>query len=294
MHENERWCMWILAIFGIFVNVIPKFIKDDGARRHVVTIAVNRRLLIHILSGIVTVLGNGFIGINGGYSQFSNLTFWLLAASDFIHQLSIITLLKNHDGIYALRVGNLASAILKFHTLLNHHSKMSQQEALTSSDILFTASFGFMGTRLASFLSYITFYLMRQEKWLQFEHWYSIGLGIAQFHIMMRIPNFERMIVLTLPLTAHWFYHELWKKNYKPLFTSFNIVYAGLVLGWLATPQLLYAAIGLYYAIFFFLPLFHRFPEQALKQWKLTGRREILGKSDEPSDYEKMFLRADS
>ena len=105
-------------------------------------------------------------------SEFGCVTRWLLLGSDVVHQLSIALLLKNHDGIYALRLGNMALAVLKFRALINYRDL-----GTSTPDLLFTASFGFLGARLGNFASYITCYLIGHERGLQFEHWYSMGVS---------------------------------------------------------------------------------------------------------------------
>ena len=44
----------------------------------------------------------------------------LLIASDVVHQLSSVLLVKNHDGIFALRSGSYYPSILKFRALINY------------------------------------------------------------------------------------------------------------------------------------------------------------------------------
>ena len=44
----------------------------------------------------------------------------LLITSDVVHQLSSILLVKNHDGIFALRSGSYYPSILKFRALINY------------------------------------------------------------------------------------------------------------------------------------------------------------------------------
>ena len=78
---------------------------------------------------------------------------------------------------------------------------------------------------------------------LQFEHWYSIGLSLAQLHIIMRVPNAERIFIWAIPLTGWWFYHELWKKKFKIFFNLFNCCYAALSLLYLTTPEAHYMVI---------------------------------------------------
>ena len=96
---------------------------------------------------------------------------------------------------------------------------------------------------------------------------------------MMRVPGTERLHVLLLPLTAHWFYHELWDKKYKNTFTLCNVLYAGLVLFLSPNPATIYVALALYYVSTCFFPMFHRMPENALKEWRLANKDKIAHSS---------------
>ena len=60
--------MLILCILGGALNVIPKYFKRDLAKRHLVAPKVRGIMLIHILSGVVTVHGMGLVGILGSFS----------------------------------------------------------------------------------------------------------------------------------------------------------------------------------------------------------------------------------
>merc|ERR1712025_1109660 len=111
----------------------------------------------------------------------------------------------------------------------------------------------------------------------------------------MRVPEVEHVYILILPLAGHWFYHELWDKKYKVVFTLCNCVYAGLVLILLKTPEAIYAALALYYGIFFFFKMFHRFPENALKQYKLTNNNNLANNNNQnEKNYQKMLYRRTS
>ena len=101
---------------------------------------------------------------------------------------------------------------------------------------------------------------------------------------MTRVPGAERLQVLLLPLVAHWFFHELWDKKYKTTFTLCNILYAGLVLYLSPNPATIYVALALYYLSTCFLPMFHRMPENALKEWKLANKvLNVLNKDGDHS-----------
>ena len=289
----ERIAMMLLSSIGIIFNVIPKYIKNDGAQRHIIQAKGNMILLVHIISGIIAVIWNGYIGINGGLRNRDAL-FWSIASVDLVHQLSIVLLIKNHDGIYALRTGNIALSIFKFTVLINH-----QKYGASISDLLFVASFGFMGTRLGSLLSYIACISFGYDKGLQFEHWYSVGLSLAQFHIMIRVPNAERIFIWAMPLTSWLFYHELWKRKFKTIFFILNCFYAAIALLYLSSPEAHYVIIIIYWIVTFFLPQFYRWPENALKEWKASLKNKDVNeniKVREPRvvKIDRKFLRQSS
>lgn len=276
LRRSERIIMWILSVLGIFGNVIPTYVKNNGAKRHISQIKGNRVLLLHIVSGILTVLGNGLVGIFGGFDDRA-LVFWFLALSDLVHQLSIILLLKNHDGIYPLRTGNLTSGIFKFTVLINH-----ALHGPYISDIFFTLSFGFMGTRLATVLSYMTLKVAGPQRNFKYEAWYSLALSLAQFHIMLRVPSVEKVYLLMMPVTSLLFYHELWNKKWKPHFVLFNCIFAFVALASLKTPAARHVSIACWYFVSFFLPRFYRWPENALKNKEVARSSidiELLRKS---------------
>ena len=101
---------------------------------------------------------------------------------------------------------------------------------------------------------------------------------------MMRVPGTERLHVLLLPLTAHWFYHELWDKRYKNTYTLCSALYAGLVLSLSPNPAAIYVALALHYLSTCFLPMFHRMPENALKEWRLANKvLNVLNKDSNDS-----------
>ena len=101
----ERWGILIVSIGGILGNVIPYYLSNEVARRHTSQRKANMVLLVHIISGIGTVLISGVIGLIGGYP--GRISFYSHAVIDIAHTLTIFPLLRNHDGIYPLRAGNL-------------------------------------------------------------------------------------------------------------------------------------------------------------------------------------------
>ena len=262
LNPVERKLMLLLSIIGIFGNVIPKYLTNDNAKRHVANRNSNLALIIHIVAGIVTIIGNGFVGVNGGFRSRGKL-FWMLLLCDLIHQLSIIILLKNHDGVYALRVGNFTAIILKFTASLNFYN-----HGAYISDVFFMASFGFMGTRLGSLLFYIIYSIFGYKNGLKYEYFYSVGVALAHLHILMRVPQMEVMAVMSIPIVGWLFYHELWMKQSKPYFFILNCIFSGSLLYIYATTkssEILYVALLFYYGLTFAMPRFHRNPGVALK-----------------------------
>lgn len=273
---TERKVLFLLAAIGVVGSVIPGYIQKKVAQRHVSQRTANRALLFHIAAGIVTVLGNGLIGIlYGGFSGpvHSGALFCFLAGTDLFHQLSVLLLIKNHDGIYALRVGNLASALFKFVTLVNHSRHVAP------SDVFFAASFGFLGTRIAAVGFMVATYFAKGKngEGLQNEDWYSIGTAVAQLGFMLRAPGFERMFLCVSPLSAYLFYHELWDKSEKMQFVAWNVIYSGVCLMCLNAPSAFYIAIVVYYYVAGFnKKRFYRWPENAFK----GAKKEEVSKID--------------
>ncbi len=267
--KTERIIMWLLSLCGILENVLPKYIQKKVAQRHMGQRTANRALLFHIAAGIITVLGNGLVGIlHGGFSghQHSGFIFWFLAGTDLFHQLSILLLTKNHDGVYALRPGNLAFGVLKFTRLINH-SRHTRGADL--SDVWFTASFGFLGTRIAAAGAAAAMYFADKDgKGLQNEDWYSLGVTFAHLLLAMRITGAEKVFFYVTPVSACLFYHELWDKSKKPQFIAWNMIYSVVCLTCLDTPGEFYAAMIVYYYLAgfgFHKKRFYRWPKNAFK-----------------------------
>jgi len=259
---TERIIMWLLAAAGVLGDVIPKYLGGGVAQRHLGQRTANRALIFHIMAGVVSVLGNGLVGIlwGGGLSGFA-LKFFM--ANDLFHQLSILLLTKNHDGTYALRPGNLAFAVIKFVALINH-SRHGHDGSIF--DLWFVASFGFLGTRLASILVILTTYLKNQDR--RNEDWYSIGTFCMHLYLAVRVPGAERLFFYVTPISAFLFYHELWDKSKKPQFVAWNVAYSVVCLMFLSSPCAFYVAIIAYYYVAgfgFYKKRFYRWPKNAFK-----------------------------
>jgi len=257
--STERQVMLFLSFLGVFGNVIPKYMKGEGAKRLYVSPQIKRVLLTHIVSGILSVLGSGMIGVaqdDFGYEP-SKWVLGLLIASDVVHQLTILRLLKNHDGVFPLRVGNMTIAIEKYISILNldHVSNVP--------DHIFLMSFGFMGTRLANVFLCLSCYLSKDGNIFFLEYWYSLGVGTALIHCICRTPHGPPLFFVMLPIIGYCFYHELWRRRWKYHFLAFNLIVSFLALNFLTIPQQGFL-LSISFPLGFFFPIFYRSPERAM------------------------------
>merc|ERR1719326_488979 len=88
----ERWFMFIAALLGIGVNVVPKYWKGEEAVRHMVHVKkrkIMNPLLFHIIFGILTVVFGGALSLAPAKVQNDKLMLALLFFFDFGHQISI-------------------------------------------------------------------------------------------------------------------------------------------------------------------------------------------------------------
>ena len=278
---KERWGMLILSLVGILGNVVPYYFTGNVAKRHTSQSKANMVLLAHIISGIATILFSAVIGLIGGYP--GSMSFYCHAVIDTAHSLTTFPLLRNHDGIYPLRAGNMHIALVKIRALLNFNGR----NGLLTADVIFMASFGFMGTRIATAAPQVILHLTGNKRVMKFGHWYSLGLGFAQSFITYQIPGSEEMWLACIILTSVWFYHELWNKKYQPAFFVFNCAYAVLCLALLKQQRLyFYIAKIAYYAAMIRLRHFKRHPikmaqmmennGEAIKHGVATGKSEAM------------------
>jgi hypothetical protein len=202
MSKKDRAIHVALAFVGVFGNVIPKYLKRDEASRHVAAIKANpfkNTLIVHIISGIAAVLGAGVFGLTKAQ--------WLIPVwniGSIVHDLSVHNLLPGHDGIFAIRVGNLCLAIMKTVVVLN------VPDVNQRADLILFLTFGFMGTRIACTVIYII-YAMGMPNSLVNEYWYSIGLGGAQFYIYCRMwSSIGPVVFIATGFTTILYYHKRW------------------------------------------------------------------------------------
>jgi hypothetical protein len=252
----ERKIMFAFTVLGVFAFVIPKFVKRDGAARHFTSDKVVRILLVHVLSGASVVLLCPIIGIfyGGLDNKEGGILLNILMVLDLVHCVTAIRLLKNHDGTFALRIGNFLAFIVKFNVWVN----LDRHDPYFI-DILFLSSFGFMGTRLAAVAASITMFATKSGDGYYLEHYYSIGVQIAQFHAALRTPGAVRQWLTIAPIVSYVYYHELWKRKLRWQFFVFNVIGSCFALAFLTYWQQV-AYITMYYMLCFRLPIFYRMP----------------------------------
>ncbi|KAL7554873.1 hypothetical protein ACHAWF_018690 [Thalassiosira exigua] len=303
--RTERVVMFVFAAIGVFGDILPKYLRDDVAKRHVKQRKANRWLLVHIASGTISVIGGGVAGMLGGFDDtHSSLLFWGFCASDFVHQLSICVLCKNHDGIWVslrdectcylrnaspsrdlnplfpliatshaqpLRLGNYVLLAAKFEALANHHHFTGTQFA----DVIFTITFGALGTRLASAMSYVGQLLLKREQQLKLEVWYSLGLSLALLYIVCRIPNFDLYFFGCMTLVSHLYYHEIWPRRNKRKFVAFNAALSVACMGFVDSECIRTVVLVFYFiGAGFMQPRFYRCPEEALASDALAEKEK--------------------
>jgi len=186
--------------------------------------------------------------------QNDKLMLLLLFIFDVGHQISIHRLLKNHDGIWTLRAGNMQLAIMKWIVLLRVEDKQ------TMIDMVFFQSCGFLGTRVFVTLVYILMYFGVPTKLIE-EDWYSIGLVWAQFWIYVRFWDVAAPVVwLSIVSCSALYFHQLWRKNLhlRNLFVVANCIAMALALN--LSKYLSLAFTIVYWCSFFWLPGFKRQP----------------------------------
>lgn len=261
LYPTERLVMFVMGMVGVFGMVIPKFRKRDGANRHFVTKRASLALLLHIGSGFISLLLSALMGIFGLVQKDSNWSTLALSALvfvDIIHEATIIRIVKNHDGIFPLRIGNFLGFYSKVTTIINirrhyHNPYMT--------DLMFLHSNGFMGARLAAVLAAFYMYITRKGGGLYLEYHYSLGVSLTQFHIATRVPHGVSMWILLAPLVSYWYYHELWLRKYKRLFIVLNVVGSAIAFCSLTKRfQVLYM-LAYYVACFLYTPMYYRIPD---------------------------------
>merc|ERR1712013_387013 len=222
----ERYIWSVGAILGMCINVIPKYVKGDEATRHLHHLhngKIMNPILAHIIAGILTLFASGgavlWCDVTGRWPTMKML--YAVYFMDFLHQITIHRLLRNHDGVWFLRAGNQVAAIGKMIFMLNMVNNQPAQ-----LDSMFLASCGFLGTRIWTGALLLLTWVGLGAPAIAYEYWYSFGVLLSQFFAAFRSwPMYKVMMWACLVNCATMYFHQLWKPvfQYRNLFV-FSVV----------------------------------------------------------------------
>jgi len=212
-----------LGLMFIMNNVIPKYLRFTGARRHRNDMGVKKtyrtknylRLFLHILGGAGVFFFAGFYLQSEKFFQerLSLQTLKLIfIIFDLLHQSTIWLMLRNHDGIFVLRSNNLSLAVQKVAMDIALWEATSFEEARPIIAGLFLATAGFALTRFWCFIVAMAQVVCGRSFDSMRENWYSVGEWLAQLIIMVRM-GVCRENNLCYIICVFWFPHELWNSK---------------------------------------------------------------------------------
>lgn len=218
-----------LGLMFIMNNVLPKYMRFTGARRHRNDMGMKKvfltknyvRLFLHILGGVGVFFTGGFYLQNEEFFQsifsLQGLKIYFIFF-DLLHQITIWLMLRNHDGIFILRSNNLSLALQKVAMDIALWECQSFDEARPIIMGLFLATAGFALTRFWCFIVAMAQVIYGRDFDSLRENWYSIGEWLAQFVIMVRM-GVIRENNLPFLICVFWFPHELWtaKNDYQDI-----------------------------------------------------------------------------
>jgi len=236
--ELGRYELIIIYIFigwaSIVLNVIPKYLNFGGAQRHLNDNKKDKterkflarnyiRLFFHILSGAYVFIFGGWAVLGSPFS-FGFLKYSLVFM-DFMHQVTIILMTRNHDGIFFLRSNNFAFALFKCWCDREILYATSFEAAKPYITTIFLYTSGFASTRFLCAIIAIAQMLFGYEFDALRENWYSLGQELAHFLIGYRTGAISFYNALFC-ISAMWFKHELWtsKNDYQNRAIGFGAV----------------------------------------------------------------------
>jgi len=265
----ETFGIYAVSLFFILQNVLPKYLKFGGAKRHFNDVkdveekSLRKfmtknyiRLGFHILSGVFEVLLPGLYTFAPEYFDtifsFEFLKYWFVFW-DTIHQITIWLMTRNHDGIFAIRVHNLAFGVTKLF-FCGEIMKMTETgpdfHAFVGALFIYTS--GFAWARAWCFITALGQLYIRKVNWdFMRENWYSAGLWIGQALIVIRMGTLAECNMVTL-FTAIYFPIEIWIKDNTKYKTRMILISGFLSpLYWVEDNQLLIQlCILIFYALY--------------------------------------------
>jgi len=212
-----------LGLMFVMNNVIPKYMRFTGAKRHRNDMGMKKsyltknyfRLALHILGGAgVFFMGGFYLQSEEFFQQRLSLLHlkYLFIGFDLLHQVTIWLMLRNHDGIFILRSNNLSLALQKVAMDIQLWEANSFEEARPMIAGLFLATAGFALTRFWCFIVAMAQVIFGRSFDSMRENWYSVGEWLAQLIIMVRMGVCRENNICYI-LSVFWFPHELWNAN---------------------------------------------------------------------------------
>lgn len=212
-----------LGLMFVMNNVIPKYFRFTGARRHRNDMGMKKtyltknyfRLALHILGGSgVFFFGGFYLQSEAFFQKYLSLTTLkiIFIAFDFLHQATIWLMLRNHDGMFLLRSNNLSLAMQKVAMDIQLWEAATFEDARPIIAGLFLATAGFALTRFWCFIVAMAQVIFGRSFDSMRENWYSVGEWLAQLIIMVRTGVCRENNICYM-LSVYWFPHELWNNE---------------------------------------------------------------------------------
>jgi len=236
LNWHEMAVIYFFGCFSVILNVLPKYYLFHGAARHhsnkkKCTSANYIRLGIHIISGAGQFFIAGWYCLYPeSFSEWSVFKFKsLIIFMDFVHEITIVLLLRNHDGIFTLRVYNLGLAVYKCIMCAQLFKVTTMAEVTPFVQGIYLCTAGFSSTRVFSALILVLqlIFVNSDFDYLR-ENWYSWGLLYAVLHIAVRLNMLGWFNFLFLFCVIR-FPHELWRyEKYYDNSLKLGLVYVAL------------------------------------------------------------------
>jgi len=128
---------------------------------------------------------------------------------DFFHELTIWTLTRNHDGVFAIRLFNWSLAPAKLSACVALSSTTNAADGLPYITFVWLLTSGFIWGRFGGATIYFAQYAYAGEMAVLRENWYSWGLSIGHYYFGFRGQMFYRYNLFLL-FVVWWYPLELW------------------------------------------------------------------------------------
>jgi len=258
-HYFIGFCV-ILDVVFTFINVIPKYVKFDGAERHKNEMFVKKsyltknyiRLFMHIISGILSYATTGYVWyVSGNISSgFKNAVMVI----DVVHEITAWLMIRNHDGAMSLRAGNLAFTVLKQVAVAALFHTDNPQTINSLCTFMFTFTSGFAWTRFNCMIILVISIYGRSKSFDGLrEYWYTVGESSAQI-IIAFAAGVHGELNLAHAVAFWYFPHENWvSRRNKHFQQRSRILGVLLVLYYFAVPRSYYMVhVIVYHALTYF------------------------------------------